>query len=114
MFGSPGQAAAASPNIQTNEMDGFTTNLPPMTAAQRAVYDQKVAAAAQAERQYRDRATARARGVAVAASSGAYVNTWRRRQTNGYYCGPTAVQVVSDWAWNMGPNSVKYTSSTTS
>ena len=48
----------------------------------------------------------------VADPDGAILGTYPRQQTVSYYCGPTAVQVVGDYAWGMGPNAVHNTQAT--
>jgi hypothetical protein len=45
----------------------------------------------------------------VADPDGATLGTWTRQQTKSYYCGPTAVQVVGDFVWWTGPNTVHNT-----
>lgn len=40
---------------------------------------------------------------------GTILPVWYRHQANGYYCGPTAVQVISNHAWGYGTAGNKYT-----
>lgn len=39
---------------------------------------------------------------------GTILSTWYRHQAKSYYCGPAAVQVISNHAWNMPSGTNKY------
>jgi hypothetical protein len=122
-------AAAASPKF---DMSGFSVQVgTPVTytSAQQAIIAQKEALALQELQSpgtvYRmshpaglsatyvsasgTRMSSNAMTPMVADPDGAIVGTWVRQQTKAYYCGPTAVQVVGDYAWQTGPNTVHNT-----
>lgn len=111
VFANPGRSAAIEPNSQSNEMAGYTSALPPMTAAQRVTYEQKMAMLARLEQDAQAPTNGQAGHAVDAALASRFVNTWERQQTTNYNCGPTAVQVVADYSWNMGPDRVKFTQS---
>lgn len=129
ILNNPGTAAAASPKF---DMSGFSVQVgTPVTYTpqQQAIFSQKEALAQQ-ELQYPGtvyrmshpaglsatyvsasgvRTSSNTMTPMVADPDGALLGTWVRQQTKQYYCGPTAVQVVGDYAWQTGPNAVHNT-----
>jgi hypothetical protein len=126
----PGTAAAASPKF---DMSGFSVQVgtpTPMTPQEQAIVAQKEALAQQELQHpgtvykmnhpaglsatYVTASGARMSpnvmtAMAVGDPDGAILGTWVREQTKAYYCGPTAVQVVGDYVWQTGPNTVHNT-----
>ena len=108
---------ADGPTTQSNEMDNWKGPQEPVGPGQKAIAETKRALAAGMAVTTRDGQavqTAGAGDLTVAALTERLVGTWEREQQLSYTCGPTAVQVVADWVWNMGPNAVKYTQATIS
>jgi hypothetical protein len=100
-------AMADTPTSQSNEMDGYSAALPSMTTAQRATYDKKLSQLAELQRTSRMQSASSM--LAATATSSGYLATWARPQINSYYCGPTAVQVVADFAWGMSQGHSRFT-----
>ena len=119
ILGAASPVAAADPTtVALSGANGAIgpEGLPQLTPAQQAIVKQKLALAHQEELHpgtVRNISHPAGMQVLSAASPAdqyaAFLVTWPRQQTKPYYCGPTAVQVVGDYAWNMGPNTVHNT-----
>jgi hypothetical protein len=94
---------AYKPARQTNEMEGYTSH-PTLTPKEAAAQAKKKA-------DFEDFVASRARsggGDAIDATAHT-LPTCERQQYYSYFCGPAAIQDVSDYAWNKGETAHKYT-----
>ena len=99
----PGASAAGPSKGQpaADDQEG-----PPLTPAEQHIVDLKMQVAASV-------AAAQLQGLAPDGSGEpqAYLATYYRAQNKSIYCGPAAVQVVSNYAWKMAATASKYTQS---
>jgi hypothetical protein len=100
--------SAGQPNSQSNELSDWTGPQQPVGPGQEKMAQAKTETAATATAAI-NRAASGDALAAVTLAPEYLVGTWERQQTNYYYCGPTAIQVMADYVWQTGASTVKYT-----
>jgi hypothetical protein len=104
---SVGLAAAADPMPQSEgSAEAYVATTPVLTPAEKVVYDAKVALAASFAMQNSAAGTGTLTASAVQIES---IATFPRHQELNYWCGPAAVQVMSNYAWGKGATGNKWT-----